>query len=46
MSMKIMKLACFFLAIVFVGLSCSKAPGPFPQTDNRIVLGEFFTTDM
>lgn len=45
MNMKKTKLACFILATIFMSLVCSKAPGPFPQADNRVVLGEFFTTD-
>jgi len=51
MSMKITFFACFALATIFMGLTCSKAPSPYIPPDNpdaqeRIVLGEFFTHDM
>jgi hypothetical protein len=45
MNMKKIIPACFIMAMIFGGLTCSKAP-IIPQASNRVVLGELFTHDM
>jgi hypothetical protein len=46
MNMKKTTLSCLIIFMILLAMTCSKAPGPFPQASNRIVVGEFFTHDM
>lgn len=46
MNMKKTFLSCFIMSVIFIGFTCSKAPIVYPDAQNRIVLGEFFTHDM